>query len=71
MAGSLCFGDQIVENGEEQAIGAVGADDEGRARAGNILRGDVDGDLARVRSGMAGGHDQLAGSLGSGVPKVP
>jgi hypothetical protein len=33
------LGDQVVEHGEEQAVGAVGADDEGRGGAGTYCCG--------------------------------
>ncbi len=33
----LVFGDQVVERGEQRAVGAVRADDEGRDGAGNVL----------------------------------
>ena len=51
-------------------IGSVGADDKGRGSAGNILFGYVDGNLASVRSGVAGGDYQFRGIAGSAVPKV-
>ena len=36
--------DQIVERREQQLVGAVGADDERRGRAGDVLLGHVDRD---------------------------
>jgi len=32
-------GDEVVEDGEEEAVGSVCADDEGGCGAGNVLRG--------------------------------
>ncbi len=55
------LGDQVVEDGEEEAIGAVGSDDEGSEGAGDVLRGDVDGDVASIGRGVAGGDDELGG----------
>ena len=57
--GDAVFGDQIIEGGEEVLVGAVGADDEGSLRAGDILLGDVDGNVARVGSGVTGGDDEF------------
>ena len=66
MTGTRCCGDEVVERGEEQRVGAVGADDEGRGGAGDILLGHVDGDLAGVGRGMAGGDDELGRIVGVG-----
>ena len=55
------LGDQIVQRGEQGPVGSVRPDDEGRGRAGDILFGDVDGNVASVGSGMAGGDDQFGG----------
>ena len=43
---------------KSSAVGAVGADDERRDGAGDVLLGHVDGHCARVGRGMAGGHDR-------------
>ena len=55
------LGDQVVERREQQLVGAVGADDERRRRAGHVLLRDVDGDPARVRRRAAGVTISLAG----------
>ena len=60
----LC--DQIVEGGEQGAVGAVGADDEGGGGAGNVLRGHIDGDVTGVGSGVAGGDDKFGRVCGIG-----
>ncbi len=59
-------GDEVVKDGEEEAVGTVGADDEGGCGAGNVLRGDVDGDVAGVGRGMAGGDVEFGGVGGIG-----
>ena len=64
--GELVLGDEVVENGEEEVVGAVGSDDEGGDGAGDVLRGDVDGDVAGVGGGVAGGDDELGGVGGVG-----
>jgi hypothetical protein len=64
--GEFVGGDEVVEDGEEEVVGAVGADDEGGDGAGDVLRGDVDGDVARVGRGMAGGDDEAGGVGGVG-----
>ena len=64
--GQVVLGDEVVERGEEHAVGAIGADDERGGGAGHVLLGDIDGDLARVRRGMAGGDDELCGVVGVG-----
>ena len=53
------MGDEVSEYREQGAIGPVRTDDEGGFGAGNILRGNVDGDVACVRSGLAGGDDEF------------
>ena len=55
------LGDHAVERSEQHAIGAVGAYDERRGCAGHVCLGHIDGDLARVGRGMAGGDDELGG----------
>ena len=64
--GEFVGSDKVVEDGEEEVVGAVGADDEGGDGAGDVLRGDVDGDVARVGRGMAGGDDEAGGVGGVG-----
>jgi len=59
----LVFGDEVVEHGEQEVVGSVGSYDEGRGGSGDILRGDVDGDVAGVGRGVAGG-DEEAGRVG-------
>ena len=58
MGGSFVLGDEVVEGGEEELVGAVGAYDEGGDGAGDVLCGDVDGDGAGVGRGVAGGDDE-------------
>src|SRR5580698_6596890 len=71
--GEFALGDEVVEDGEESAIGTVGADDEGSCGAGDVLRGDVDGDAAGPGGGMAGGDEKfgriggVGGAVGVGV----
>ena len=60
------LGDEIVEGGEEAAVDSVGPDDEGRGGSGDVLTGDVDGDVAGVGRGMAGGDVELGGIGGVG-----
>jgi len=62
----LVFGDEVVEDGEEEMVRAVGSYDEGRDAAGDILRGDIDGDVAGVGRGVAGGDDEAGGVGGVG-----
>ena len=59
--GQFVFGDEAVECGEEHVVGAVGANDERGFGAGYVCLGYVDGDLARVGRGMAGGDDEFCG----------
>ena len=61
--GKFVLGDEVVEDGEEEVVGAVGSYDEGSDGAGDILRGNVDGDVAGVGRGVAGGDDE-AGRVG-------
>ena len=62
--GHAMLGDQVVEGREQQPVGAVRADEERRLRAGDVLLGDIDGDAARVGSGVTGGDDQPGGVVG-------
>ncbi len=62
----LVLGDEVVEDGEEKLVRAVGAYDEGSDRAGDVLGGDVDGDVAGVGRGVAGGDDETGGVGGVG-----
>src|SRR5205807_2675851 len=55
----LC--DEVVERDKERAVGAVGADDEGRGGGGVVLFWNVNGDIAVVRRGVAGGDDEFGG----------
>jgi len=61
------LGNKRVEGGEEHPVGAVGADDERRRRAGLVSGGYVDGDLARPRRGVAVGDDHLRRIVGIGL----
>ena len=56
--GDFVLGDEVVEDGEEEVVGAVGSDDEGGDGAGDVLFGDIDGDVAGVGCGVAGGDDE-------------
>ena len=49
---------------KSSAVGAVGSYDEWGDGAGDVLFGDVDGDLAGVGRGVAGGDDHLGGIVG-------
>ena len=64
--GDFVLGDEVVEDSEEERIGTVGSYDEGGDGAGDVLRGDVDGDLASVGRGVAGGDVELGGIRGVG-----
>ena len=47
--GEFVLGDEGVEGGEEEGVGAVGADVEGGGRGGDVLFGDVDGRVCGCR----------------------
>ena len=57
--GEFVLGDEVVEGGEKQGVGAIGTDEEGSGGSGNVLGGDVDGDFAGVGCRVAGGDDEL------------
>ena len=63
---TLCSAMRLSRAVKSSAVGSVGADDEGRGGAGHVLFGDVDGDVAGVGRGMAGGDDELGGIGGIG-----
>ena len=69
--GHSFLGDQIVQRREQQRIGSVRSDDERCRASRDVLLRNIDGDTARVRRRMAGGHDQLSRIGGIGVLKVP
>jgi hypothetical protein len=66
MTGNAVLGDEIVEDGEEAAVDAVRADDEGRCGARDVLFGDVDGNVTGVGCGVAGGNQHPGGIGGVG-----
>ena len=68
---NFMLGNQVVERREQRAVRSIRANDEGSDGAGNILLRNIHSDAARVGRRMAGGHNQLAGLVGSGVPNVP
>ena len=55
------FGDEVVEDGEKEVVRAVGSYDERGDRARDVLRGDVDGDVAGVRRRATGGDEKARG----------
>ena len=63
--------DQIVEGGEQQLVGSVGADDEWRRCSGNVLFGDIDRHTPCVGGRMAGGDHQPGGIGGLDRAKGP
>ena len=57
--GHPMLGDEIVQSCEQDSVGAVRPDNEGRGRAGHVLFWHVHRDAASVGSGMAGGHHEF------------
>ena len=67
--GYLVLGDQVVQYRKQQSVGTVSAEDKGRGCAGHVLFRNIDRDVANIRSGMAGGYDELRGVCGVGFAK--
>ena len=64
--GHFVLGNQVVEDGEQQLVRPIGADDEGCFGTWLVLLRDIDRDPAHPRRRMARGDNQLARIVGVG-----